>query len=126
MQKLTDHYQQLLGLSNKWKVDYVNHSVSGLKIQVHLRIIGDDVLCPQCGDSGNISDKAPEKRWWHLDTMQFETIIIALVPRCQCKKCGVKTIAVSRVAPHSRFTLLFEGFTVSLLQPLFQFTSRHN
>ena len=48
--------------------------------------------------------------------MQFETIIIARIPRCQCETCGVKTIAVPWAAPHSRFTLLFEGFTVSLLQ----------
>ena len=48
--------------------------------------------------------------------MQFETIIIARIPRCQCETCGVKTIAVPWAAPHSRFTLLFEGFTVSQLQ----------
>ncbi|NTW88128.1 MAG: ISL3 family transposase [Desulfobulbaceae bacterium] len=116
MQKLTDHYQQLLGLPDTWKVDDVNLSVSGLKIEVHLRFVGDDVLCPQCGDSAKVYDQAPEQRWRHLDTMQFETIIIARVPRCQCDKCGVKTIAVSWAAPHSRFTLLFEGFAVALLQ----------
>jgi transposase len=116
MQKLTDHYQQLLGLPDTWKVDDVNLSVSGLKIEVNLRFTGDDVLCPKCGDHAKAYDKAPEQRWRHLDTMQFETIIIARVPRCQCDKCGVKTIAVPWAAPHSRFTLLFEGFTVSLLQ----------
>ena len=36
MQKLTDHYQQLLGFPATWKVDDVNLSVSGLKIEVHL------------------------------------------------------------------------------------------
>ena len=47
--------------------------------------------------------------------MQFETIIIACIPRCQCETCGVKTVAVPWAAPHSRFTLLFEGFAVALL-----------
>ncbi len=116
MQKLTDHYQQLLGFPATWKVDDVNLSVSGLKIEVHLCFVGDEVLCPKCGEHGKVYDQAPEQRWRHLDTMQFETIIIARIPRCQCETCGVKTIAVPWAAPHSRFTLLFEGFTVSLLQ----------
>ena len=116
MQKLTDHYQQLLGFPATWEVDDVNLSVSGLKIEVRLRFVGNEVLCPKCGDNGKMYDKAPEQRWRHLDTMQFETIIIASIPRCRCETCGVKTIAVPWAVPHSRFTLLFEGFTVSLLQ----------
>ncbi|ACF43515.1 transposase IS204/IS1001/IS1096/IS1165 family protein [Pelodictyon phaeoclathratiforme BU-1] len=116
MQKLTEHYQQLLGFPAIWEVDDVNLSVSGLKIEVHLRFVGDEVICPQCGVRGKAYDKAPEQRWRHLDTMQFETIIIARIPRCQCETCGVKTIAVPWAAPHSRFTLMFEGFAVALLQ----------
>lgn len=116
MQKLTEHYQQLLGFPAIWEVDDVNLSVSGLKIEVRLRFVGDEVICPQCGVRGKAYDKAPEQRWRHLDTMQFETIIIARIPRCQCETCGVKTIAVPWAAPHSRFTLMFEGFAVALLQ----------
>ena len=77
MQKLTEHYQQLLGFPAIWEVDNVNLSVSGLKIEVHLRFVGDEVVCPQCGEHGKAYDKAPEQRWRHLDTMQFETIIIS-------------------------------------------------
>ena len=116
MQKLTEHYQQLLGFPAIWEVDNVNLSVSGLKIEVHLRFVGDEVICPQCGVRGKAYDKAPEQRWRHLDTMQFETTIIARSPRCRCETCGVKTITVPWAAPHSRFTLLFEGFAVALLQ----------
>lgn len=43
-------------------------------------------------------------------------VFIARIPRCQCETCGVKTIAVPWAAPHSRFTLMFEGFAVALLQ----------
>ena len=68
MQKLTEHYQQLLGFPAIWKVDDVNLSISGLKIEVHLRFVGDEVVCPQCGEHGKAYDKAPEQRWRHLDT----------------------------------------------------------
>ena len=126
MQKLTDHYQQLLGFPAVWKVDDVKLSVSGLKIEVHLKYTGNDVVCPECGVDAPIYDKAPEQRWRHLDTMQFETIIITRIPRCQCEKCGVKTISVPWAAPYSRFTLMFEGFAVSLLQHCSTITAAAN
>ena len=126
MQKLTDHYQQLLGFPAVWKVDDVKLSVSGLKIEVHLKYTANDVVCPECGVGAPIYDKAPEQRWRHLDTMQFETIIITRIPRCQCEKCGVKTISVPWAAPYSRFTLMFEGFAVSLLQHCSTITAAAN
>ena len=119
-------YQQLLGFPAVWKVDDVKLSVSGLKIEVHLKYTGNDVVCPECGVDASIYDKAPEQRWRHLDTMQFETILIARIPRCQCEKCGVKTISVPWAAPYSRFTLMFEGFAVSLLQHCSTITAAAN
>jgi transposase len=116
MQKLTTHYQQLLGLPVTWEVEDVDLSLTVQRIEVHLRFVGNGVLCPQCGLAGKEYDKAPEQRWRHLDTMQFETIIIARIPRCRCEQCGVKTISVPWADRHSRFTLMFEGFAVSLLQ----------
>ncbi len=61
-------------------------------------------------------DTAPERTWRHLDTMQFKTEIKAAVPRCKCKKCGVKTIAVPWASKHSRFTLMFEALAIKVLQ----------
>ena len=126
MQKLTDHYQQLLGFPAVWKVDDVKLSVSGLKIEVHLKYTGNDVVCPECGVDASIYDKAPEQRWGRLDTMQFETIIITRIQRCKCEKCGVKTISVPWAAPYSRFTLMFEGVAVSLLQHCSTITAAAN
>jgi transposase len=48
--------------------------------------------------------------------MQFETIIRARTPRCECPAHGVATVAVPWADPHGRFTLLFEAFAVRLLQ----------
>lgn len=48
--------------------------------------------------------------------MQFTTEIRAAVPRCKCKKCGVKTVAVPWAHKHSRFTLMFEAFAIKVLQ----------
>jgi len=62
-----------------------------------------------------LADHAPERVWRHLDTMQFETLLRARVPRARCPKHGVKTIAVPWAEPGSRFTLLFERFAIEVL-----------
>jgi len=112
----TSHYQQLLGLPDPWKVSDVKLSLTGMQIEIRLVYEGKLVRCPVCSNGCSIYDQAPEQRWKHLDTMQFETILIASLPRCNCKECGVKTVSVPWANKHSRFTLLFEGFAVELLQ----------
>ena len=51
-----------------------------------------------------------------MDTMQFETVMRARVPRTDCPECGVKTCAVPWADLHGRFTLMFEAFAVRVLQ----------
>ena len=116
MQKLTTHYHSLLRLPLTWSVDAVDFSADSKRIEIHARFIGGAVVCPECGLAGKVYDRVPEQRWRHLDTMQYETIIIARIPRCQCVKCGVKTLTVPWAERHSRFTLMFEAFAVALLQ----------
>jgi len=116
MDSLTSHYQQLLGLPSTWKVENVDLSMPGKRVTIKLKHVGQDVKCPECGTSCSIYDHAPEQRWRHLDTMQFETILVARLPRGNCKEHGVKTVAAPWADKHSRFTLMFEGFVVQLLQ----------
>jgi transposase len=53
--------------------------------------------------------------WRHLDTMQFETLVRARVPRSECLEHGVKTMAVPWAATLGRFTLHFERFAIEVL-----------
>ena len=48
--------------------------------------------------------------------MRFATCLHCSVPRVRCKKHGAKTVKVPWAAGNSRFTLLFEGFAVRVLQ----------
>jgi transposase len=115
MQSLTHHYHQLLALPPHWKVENVHLSVTGKQVEIRLLYEGKQVECPVCGQTANLYDHAAEQRWRHLDTMQFETILVARLPRCQCKEHGVKTAQPPWAARHSRFTLLFESFAIELL-----------
>jgi len=77
---------------------------------------GDAVTCPECDAACGLADHGPERTWRHLDTMQFETVLRARTPRTKCQTCGVKTATVPWAGKHSRFTLLFEAFTIEVLQ----------
>jgi transposase len=113
---LRAHYAQLLGLTADWDVRDVKLDVEkkGVEIAVAWRK-GRKVSCPECGTACTVADHAPERRWRHLDTMQFTTEIRARTPRADCPSCGVKTTSVPWAGKHSRFTLLFEAFVVEVL-----------
>jgi transposase len=48
--------------------------------------------------------------------MQFETTIHAQTPRIACPKHGIRSLQVPWAGAHTRFTLLFESFAITVLQ----------
>ncbi|MBK8095095.1 MAG: ISL3 family transposase [Verrucomicrobiaceae bacterium] len=116
-QSLQQHYHLLLGLDKDWEVQEVKLSLEARTVCIRLRHRGGlAVICPGCQRRCSIFDHAPERKWRHLDTMQFETELRTRVPRCQCEHCGVKTIEVPWAGKHSPFTWMFEAFGVAVLQ----------
>lgn len=115
MNDLNQHYRQLLGLSDDWKVVDVDLDLTAGRVSVDLEHVGGRLCCAECSGDCSRADTAPKRTWRHLDTMQFTTEIRAAVPRSQCAKCGVKTIAVPWAGKHSRFTLMFEAFAIRVL-----------
>jgi len=116
MDALRFHYRQLLFLDDNWNVTSVKLSTEDKRVVIGLEHAGESVVCPECAAACSLKDHAPERRWRHLDTMQFETILEARVPRVNCASCGVKTAAVPWAAKHSRFTFTFEAFVIDVLQ----------
>lgn len=116
MNELNTHYSQLLGLGEAWVVHQVNLDLTGSRVEIRLQHAGKKLYCAQCQGECSQADTAPVRRWRHLDTMQFETIIEASVPRSKCTQCGVKTVAVPWAGKHSRFTSMFEAFAIKVLQ----------
>ena len=112
---LKAHYRLLLGLDKSWQVTDVSLDVAAKRVTLSLEHLGGRVVCPECSAACSLKDHAEERQWRHLDTMQFETILKARVPRCQCEKCGVKTAGVPWADKHSRFTLMFEAFAIDVL-----------
>ncbi len=109
-------YATLLGLSGPWEVQRVEVRERESAVHVWVGESADAAfVCPECGDAATVHDRV-ERRWRHLDTCQFQTLVHAAVPRVRCSAHGVKTIAVPWAERHARFTLLFERLALAWLK----------
>lgn len=114
---LREHYRKLLSLEKQWKVAAIDLKLEDKRVEIRLiHESAQRVKCPECGGKCSVHDHAPERQWRHLDTMQFETILCARLPRANCPECGVKTITVPWAGKHGRFTLLFEAFAIDVIR----------
>lgn len=114
--ELQQHYRLLLGLEAPWQVNDVKLELGDKRVEIELVWVpGAKAACPVCGQACTVYDLAPERTWRHLDTMQFQTVIRARVPRVDCPTDGVKTMAVPWAEPGGRFTRLFERFAIDVL-----------
>ena len=116
METLSSHYARLLGLNDSWRVESVDLQIEDRRVEIRLSHVGSGVFCPECGEACGLADHADERRWRHLDTMQFTTELVARLPRSRCGEHGVETIVPPWAGKHSRFTLLFEAFAIEVLQ----------
>lgn len=109
-------YQQILGLNSPWSVGNVELDVENSEIRVNvIHPPGARFCCPECQALLACHDHAEERRWRHLDSCQFKTILTARVPRVKCPEHGVKNVDVPWAEKHSRFTMLFERLAIDVL-----------
>jgi transposase len=112
-----DLYQQVLGLSDPWKVVDVRLDMESTAIHVHVQHgEGCRWRCPKCEQQLSCYDHAEERTWRHLNTCQFQTLVHARIPRVKCPEHGVVQVAVPWAEPHGRFTILMERFVIEVLQ----------
>ena len=113
---LIEHYQLILGNTSPWSVDEVRLDVEHLVNEVRLKVNSDAIwACPQCHGRMHIKEWRT-RRWRHMDTCQFKTILEAAVPLVECSEHGAQTVQVPWAEGSSRFTLFFESFAVQVLE----------
>jgi len=88
-----------------------------LTIVVDLKEGTKQLSCPCCGEQSRIHDRR-KRRWRHLNFWQYETEIVASVPRTNCTKCGVRQVEVPWARPGSGFTLLFDAWALLLVDEM--------
>jgi transposase len=112
---LTDHYALLIGLRSPWEVTEIDLSHRDEEVRIHVsQRSGSGLRCPDC-DAVCPGYDTRERRWRHLDTMQYRTLLIAQVPRVDCAQHGVRQVSVPWADPGSRFTALFEVLAIDWL-----------
>lgn len=111
-----DLYAQILGIKSPWQVADVELSVSKGEVTVQVeQEAGAKSCCPSCGKESPGYDSR-RRRWRHLDTCQYKTILLADVPRVKCEEHGVVTVSVPWAEPGSGFTAMFEALVIDWLK----------
>lgn len=110
-------YQTVLGLAEPWAVEAVELRLAEHEVWVRVGPrSGARLPCPECGKEAPGYDRAEERRWRHLDTMQYRTILVSGVPRVRCPTHGVRQVRVPWAEGRGRFTALFETWAIRLLR----------
>jgi len=110
-------YEQILGIPSPWYVERVELKLKEGEVHVYLGHEPSAAwTCPECGRTCGLHDHQPERRWRHLDTCQYRTILHAEPPRTSCSEHGPLVVRLPWAEPHSRFTALFERLAIEWLQ----------
>lgn len=109
-------FQTILGLTPPWRVEHVELKEQDHAVEVTVTPeVGTTWRCPECDAVAPGYDQV-ERRWRHLDTCQFQTVLCARIPRVDCGTHGVRTVRVPWAEAGSRFTLLFERLAIAWLK----------
>ena len=111
-----DLYAQILGIKSPWQVISVDLALSDGEVTVCVeQEAGTKQCCPTCGEVSPGYDSR-KRRWRHLDTCQYKTILVADVPRVECEEHGVITVSVPWAEPGTGFTAMFEALVIDWLK----------
>lgn len=109
-------YSRILEIASPWEVTEVELRREEREVLVRVEWMpSSSLLCPECGGVCSGYDRR-ERRWRHLDTCQYRTILSATVPRVQCPEHGIQQVRVPWAEAGSRFTALFERLVIDWLK----------
>lgn len=111
----TEIFSSLLELTPSWEVCSVEVRREVSEIELGVRHKGV-LVCPVCGRECPLYDHSEERRWRHLDTMRYATVVVAQIPRSNCPEHGVKQVEIPWAGVKSRFTFEFEELAIQVLQ----------
>ena len=107
-------YQQILGLVAPWQVESVTLKPKEREIEVRVACAETHWACSQCEQRMEIHDYE-ERRWRHLDSCQFKTILVSRVAIVRCAEHGAQTVVVPWAEKYGRFSKLFERLAIDVM-----------
>lgn len=110
-----DLYARVLQITKPWQVVDVQVDDGAQEIVICVEMSSRLLSCPTCAARCHRYDHRV-RRWRHLDTCQYRTIVQAALPRVECSEHGVLQVEPPWAEPGSHFTALFECLAIDWLQ----------
>ena len=107
-----------LRLEGPWYIIGAEFNEEEPAIHIHVGVDKTAALCcPVCGAPTKRYGYEPKERVWrHADCLFYPCYVHCKRPRVLCDKCGTVQVNAPFERKNSRFTLLFEGYAMLLLQ----------
>ena len=107
-----------LRLEDPWYIIGAEFNEEEPAIHIHVGVDKTVALCcPVCGAPTKRYGYEPKERIWrHADCLFYPCYVHCKRPRVLCDKCGTVQVNAPFERKNSRFTLLFEGYAMLLLQ----------
>jgi transposase len=112
---IRDFYAQSLGVKTPWHVTEVR--ILGDRKRIEVRVAcreGTVWTDPETRQQAHVHGWR-ERSWRHLDTCEFETVVIASLPRLKLPSGRTMSVSVPWAEPGGRFTRRMEGHLVDVL-----------
>ena len=106
----------LLDLGDDWVVKSVESNIKTNEVFINIKSISNEFEDPETGEKCKLYDHAPERKWRHLDTMQYKTYITCKLPRIKAPSGKIKTVQPTWASGYERHTYLFEHAVIDLLK----------
>ena len=117
MQEFTSQFFDLiLNLDSNWKVEKVIGDYRLKEVEIKITYIGNTAECPNTLSLFGIYDHAPERKWRHLDLLDYKTHIVCSLPRVKNEQNKVVTILPPWASKNTRCTHQFEVKVIDTLQ----------
>ena len=107
-----------LRLEGPWYIIGAEFNEEEPAIHIHVGVDKTAALCcPVCGaPTKQYGYELKERVWRHADCLFYPCYVHCKRPRVLCDKCGTVQVNAPFECKNSRFTLLFEGYAMLLLQ----------
>jgi hypothetical protein len=103
----TELFARAIGVQEPWSVKEVRVNLKAQQVEVEVECAQTVWADPQTKQRIH-THGYEQRRWRHLDTMQFETFITAKVPRLKYPDGHTELLAVPWAESHSRHTLFLK------------------
>lgn len=104
--EISEYFDLLLELEDDWCVKKIETNHKSKEVSIHIKYIGKS--CP-------IYDHMTERKWRHLDIMDYKTFLVSKVPRIKDSLGKIKTVSVPWASKYERHTYKFENRVIDLL-----------